>query len=64
VLEKKLQKLGLRSPFDLVLHLPLRYEDETALTAPEAAPPGQPVLIEAKVKRAEIAFRPRCTPMV
>jgi ATP-dependent DNA helicase RecG len=59
VLEKKLQKLGLRSPFDLVLHLPLRYEDETALTAPEAAPPGQPVLIEAKVKRAEIAFRPR-----
>jgi ATP-dependent DNA helicase RecG len=42
-----------------VLHLPLRYEDETALTAPEAAPAGKPVLVEASVKRAEIAFRPR-----
>jgi ATP-dependent DNA helicase RecG len=42
-----------------VLHLPLRYEDETALTAPEAAPPGKPVLVEAKLRRAEIAFRPR-----
>ena len=42
-----------------MLHLPLRYEDETALTAPDAAPPGKPVLVEAKVLRAEIAFRPR-----
>jgi ATP-dependent DNA helicase RecG len=54
-----LAKLGLRSRFDFVLHLPLRYEDETELTAPERAPPGKPVLIEALVKRAEIAFRPR-----
>jgi len=37
----------------------LRYEDETALTAPEAAPPGRPVLVEAELRRAEIAFRPR-----
>jgi ATP-dependent DNA helicase RecG len=58
-LSRKLEKLGLRSRFDLVLHLPLRYEDETALSAPQSAPPGQPVLIEAKVQRAEIAFRPR-----
>jgi ATP-dependent DNA helicase RecG len=42
-----------------VLHLPSRYEDETVLTPLEAAPPGQPVLVEARVKRAEIAFRPR-----
>jgi ATP-dependent DNA helicase RecG len=42
-----------------VLHLPLRYEDETALTTPEAAPAGKPVQVEAKVLRAEIAFRPR-----
>ena len=28
----KLAQLGLRTPADLVLHLPLRYEDETRLT--------------------------------
>src|SRR5690606_6697570 len=56
---RKLEKLGLRSRFDYVLHLPLRYEDETALTPPEAAPPGRPVLVEARVMRAEVVFRPR-----
>jgi ATP-dependent DNA helicase RecG len=55
----KLEKLGLRSRFDFVLHLPLRYEDETVLTAPEAAPPGKPVQIQARVQRAEVAYRPR-----
>jgi ATP-dependent DNA helicase RecG len=59
VLARKLARLGLRAPLDFVLHLPLRYEDETVLASPEAAPPGKPVLIEAKVERAEIAFRPR-----
>jgi ATP-dependent DNA helicase RecG len=54
-----LEKLGLRSRFDFVLHLPLRYEDETSLTAPERAPVGKPVLVEARVNKAEIAFRPR-----
>jgi len=56
---KKLDKLGLRSRLDFVLHLPLRYEDETTLTAPQAAPPGKPVLVEAKLERAEVAYRPR-----
>ena len=28
----KLEKLGLRARWDFVLHLPLRYEDETTLT--------------------------------
>jgi len=55
----KLEKLGLRTRFDFVLHLPLRYEDETTLTAPEAAPPGKPVQIQARVQRAEVAYRPR-----
>jgi ATP-dependent DNA helicase RecG len=40
-----------------VLHLPLRYEDETALVPPEQALPGQPVLVQARLKRAAIAFR-------
>jgi ATP-dependent DNA helicase RecG len=55
----KFEKLGLRSRFDFVLHLPLRYEDETSITAPEAAPPGRAVLVQARVERAEIAYRPR-----
>jgi len=53
-----LERLGLRRRFDFVLHLPLRYEDETALTAPQAAPPGRPVQIEAKIERAKVEFRP------
>jgi ATP-dependent DNA helicase RecG len=55
----KFEKLGLRSSFDFVLHLPLRYEDETALTPVHEAPQGRPVLVEARVMRAEVAFRPR-----
>ena len=58
-LAKKLAKLGLRTAGDLVLHLPLRYEDETRLTAPQAAPAGIPVLVEARVERADVAFRPK-----
>ncbi|HET7670506.1 MAG TPA: ATP-dependent DNA helicase RecG [Burkholderiales bacterium] len=53
----RLEKLGLRSRFDFVLHLPLRYEDETVLTPAHAAPPGQPVLVEAPVLRAAVVFR-------
>jgi len=55
----KLAKLGIRSRHDLLYHLPLRYEDETRLTAPEAAQPGAPLLVQAPVRRAEIAFRPK-----
>jgi len=58
-LAKKLAKLGLRTPPDLVLHLPHRYEDETRLTPPEAAPLGTPVLVEARVLRADVAYRPK-----
>jgi ATP-dependent DNA helicase RecG len=57
--KQKFEKLGLRSRFDFVLHLPLRYEDETALTAPEAAPAGTPVSVEAPVLKAQVLFRPR-----
>ncbi len=53
----KLEKLGLRSRFDFVLHLPLRYEDETVLTPIHAALPGRPVLVQARVLRAGVVFR-------
>jgi ATP-dependent DNA helicase RecG len=55
----RLERLGLRSRWDFVLHLPLRYEDETALVAPQEAPAARPVLTEARVVRAEVAYRPR-----
>ena len=54
---KKLAKLGIRSRRDLVLHLPLRYEDETRLTPPGQALPGTPVLIESPVRRVEVSYR-------
>ncbi len=56
---KKLARLGIRSRFDLLFHLPARYEDETRLTPPGQAPVGAPVLLEARVRSTEIAFRPK-----
>ena len=55
----RLEKLGISSKFDLVLHLPLRYDDETRLYALSEAPPGQPVLVEGAVVEADIQYRPR-----
>ncbi|HEX9179452.1 MAG TPA: ATP-dependent DNA helicase RecG, partial [Burkholderiales bacterium] len=57
--QDKLAKLGVRRPFDLVLHLPLRYEDETRLTPIAEAPPGQPVQVQGEIVHADIMFRPR-----
>jgi ATP-dependent DNA helicase RecG len=55
----RLGKLGIQQPFDLVLHLPLRYEDETHLYPIVDAPFGSPVLVEGTVRHAEITYRPR-----
>ena len=55
----RLAKLGIASAFDLVLHLPLRYDDETKLYPINAAPAGQPVLVEGKVARCEVKYRPK-----
>jgi ATP-dependent DNA helicase RecG len=58
-LAARLAKLGLHSDADLVLHLPLRYEDETVITAIAAAVPGETAQFEVEVVSCEIAFRPR-----
>ena len=58
-LKAKLAKLGIQRQFDLVLHLPLRYEDETRLTAIADAHEGAPVQIEGTVIDSQIAYRPR-----
>ncbi|MCM8613780.1 ATP-dependent DNA helicase RecG [Accumulibacter sp.] len=48
-IRNRLRRLGLERPADLVLHLPLRYEDETRVTAIAGAPTGVPLLVEAEV---------------
>jgi ATP-dependent DNA helicase RecG len=55
----KLAKLGLHREFDLVLHLPLRYEDETRLTPIAEAAQGVPLQVEGTVKSTEIVYRPK-----
>jgi ATP-dependent DNA helicase RecG len=55
----RLAKLGIATQFDLVLHLPLRYDDETRLYALNQAPAGEPVLVEGTVVKADVRYRPR-----
>jgi ATP-dependent DNA helicase RecG len=55
----KLAKLGIHSKLDLVLHLPLRYDDETRLYRLAEAPAGQPVLVEGRVAKCNVQYRPR-----
>src|SRR5688572_28806344 len=56
---KQLERLALRAPFDLVLHLPLRYEDETHLTRVRDALPGATAQVEVEVVATQVQFRPR-----
>src|SRR3954465_3324791 len=57
----KLAKLGLRSDMDLVLHLPLRYEDETQVLPIREAGfmAGHPTQVEGVVTGCDIQYRPR-----
>ncbi|WP_211472254.1 ATP-dependent DNA helicase RecG [Collimonas humicola] len=57
----KLEKLGLRTDMDLVLHLPLRYEDETeVVTIRQAGMMGASIAqVEGVVSSCEIQYRPR-----
>jgi ATP-dependent DNA helicase RecG len=55
----KLEKLGLSCQADLVLHLPLRFEDETRITLIADAVPGEAAQFEVTVVSSEIAYRPR-----
>ena len=59
VLIAALARLGIHREFDLVLHLPLRYDDETRLYRIADAPPGAPVLVEGVVTDNAIKFRPK-----
>lgn len=57
--QKNLAKLGIQRAFDLILHVPMRYDDETRIVAIAAANPGQMVLIEGVITHQEIKYHPR-----
>jgi len=56
---EKLAARGLLTLQDLWLHLPLRYEDRTALTPIRALRPGVPAQLEGRVEAVERGFRYR-----
>lgn len=56
---EKLSRLGIHSELDLILHLPIRYEDETHLFPIGDAPQGQTVQIEGVIVHNEVVVRPR-----
>ncbi|MFS2214546.1 ATP-dependent DNA helicase RecG [Telluria sp. Tellsp104] len=60
-IESKLAKLGLRTDMDLVLHLPMRYEDETQIVPIREAclRGGHVSQVEGVVTKNEIAYKPR-----
>jgi ATP-dependent DNA helicase RecG len=57
----KLARLGIHHRTDLLLHLPLRYEDETHLAPIAAVQPGMTVQVQGAVAHSEVVFRPRRT---
>ena len=56
---EKLFRLGIRTELDLLLHLPIRYEDETHLFAIADALPGQMVQVEGVIRHTEMITHPR-----
>lgn len=57
--KQKLERLGLVSAHDLILHLPLRYEDETEIMPIATLRPGRSAQIEATVIRSDASYQPR-----
>ena len=57
--QKAMEKLGLMRDIDLALHLPLRYEDETQLTAVVALRDGELAQVEGVVTDNQIQSRNR-----
>ncbi|MCX7896419.1 MAG: ATP-dependent DNA helicase RecG [Rhodocyclaceae bacterium] len=56
---ERLEALGIRRESDLLLHLPLRYEDETRITPIAAAVPGLIAQFEARVLESRVETRRR-----
>jgi ATP-dependent DNA helicase RecG len=56
---EKLARLGIARDDDLVLHLPLRYEDHTRLTPIGELRAGDVALVQGTVVRSDVQYRPR-----
>ena len=54
-----LQKLGISNIQGLLLHLPLRYIDETRITAIRDLRQGDDVQVEGEIVHAEVTYKPR-----
>ena len=59
VIQEKLARLGIADEFDLMLHLPLRYEDETHLYPINDVPENKTVQVEGVIIHNEVMYRPR-----
>jgi ATP-dependent DNA helicase RecG len=55
----RLAKLGIARRFDLVLHLPLRYDDETSLCPIADVLPGEELLVQGTITDCDIKYRPK-----
>lgn len=55
----KFERLGLTSPESFVLHLPIRYEDETQIQDIVNLRPGMSAQVEGEVVRSDIVLKPR-----
>ena len=58
-MQEKLARLGIANGFDLVLHLPLRYEDETHLYPIADVPADRTVQVEGVIIHSAVMYRPR-----
>lgn len=52
--QEKLSRLGIRDELDLILHLPIRYEDETHLFPIGDVPQGRIVQVEGVIDRKSV----------
>jgi len=59
ILARKFERLGLREPMDFVLHLPLRYEDETRITRIADVHPGAWAQVEGNIVHSEVMLHAR-----
>jgi ATP-dependent DNA helicase RecG len=55
----RLAKLGIHRDADMLLHLPMRYEDETRVTPIAEAMAGAPLQVMGVIEHAEVVLRPR-----
>ncbi|PKO90869.1 MAG: ATP-dependent DNA helicase RecG [Betaproteobacteria bacterium HGW-Betaproteobacteria-1] len=58
-LQARLQKLGIVDVQGLLLHLPLRYVDETRITAIRDLHAGEQAQVEGEIVHTEVQYKPR-----